>query len=115
MDTEMKVAVENDRVGELEAELEAARDRIAALERLIRQERAQYLVEQRRAADAMNALKAKPDEGTKKALARAKQEIKELSRYKRQVERLEGSPFYGPAHRVWSRFRSVRGYDQKVG
>ncbi|MFC7877395.1 hypothetical protein [Isoptericola sp. NPDC057391] len=106
--------VDGGRIRALEDELAAARDRIASLERLIRQERAQYLVEQRRAAQAMEALKGAPAADSA-ALARAKAEIKQLSRYKRQVERLEGSPLYGPAHRVWRRFRSIRGYDQKVG
>jgi hypothetical protein len=104
------------RVEELKAELAVARDRIASLERLIRQERAQYLVEQRRAAQEMERLKRAVPEGAVDArLAAARQEIKELSRYKRQVERLEGSPLYGPAHRLWRRFKTIRGYEQKVG
>jgi hypothetical protein len=114
MDAEVREDAASGRIRDLEAELDVARDRIASLERLIRQERAQYLLEQRRAADTVRAAGG-ADEGTMKALVRAKEEIKELSRYKRQVERLERSPLYGPAHRLWSRFRSVRGYDQKVG
>jgi hypothetical protein len=100
----------------LAVELAVARDRIAALERLIRQERAQYLAEQRRAAEQMGRLKSRAStDGVDARLRAAQQQIKELSRYKRQVERLEGSPLYGPAHRLWSRFRAVRGYEQKVG
>ncbi|WP_418275958.1 hypothetical protein ACNHYB_14020 [Isoptericola jiangsuensis] len=102
--------------GDAAAQLAEARDRIAMLERLIRQERAQYLVEQRRAADAMSRLRAKvATDDADSRLRKAQLEIAELSRYRRQVERLESSPFFGPAHRLWRRFRVIRGYDQKVG
>jgi hypothetical protein len=105
-----------DREKDLRAQLEVARDRIAALERLIRQERAQYLSEQRRAAAEMDRLERQgPGGEMAEKLAAARQEIKELSRYKRQVQRLEGSPVYGPAHRLWRRFKAIRGYEQKVG
>lgn len=114
MSTELREETQDVRIQELEDELEAANDRIASLERLIRQERAQYFLEQRRAAQAIDAARGEAG-ATVNALAEARAEIKALSRYKRQVERLEASPLYGPAHRLWSRFRSVRGYDQKVG
>lgn len=106
---------EVERLQALEEELAAARERVAALERLIRQERAQYLAEQRRAASAMEQLRSSPDQTSTLELERSRAEIKELLRYKRQVERLESSPLYGPASRAWRRFKAIRGYEQKVG
>lgn len=93
-------------------ELADARARIASLERLIRAEREQYRVEQERHAATIARLRAKG--ANSQELVRAKAEIKELARYKRMVERLQRSPLFSPAHRVWLRSRLIRGYDQKV-
>lgn len=95
-------------------DLERANARVAALERLIRAERQQYKVEQQRAAAEIERLRrGGGDAGLRVALARSKAEINSLLRYKRMVDRLQASPLFGPAHRVWSRSRAIRGYDQK--